>query len=87
MTADPWADAASLPRSPALAALPVFVAHGSEDPMIPAALGLESRDRLLALGVPTTYREYAMGHEIRAETLRDLVEWLEAKVFEPVRLA
>lgn len=69
----------SLAPSDALSALPTFVCHGTEDPMIPLAMGQTSRDALLKLGVPTTYREYAMGHEIRAETLRDLAEWLATK--------
>jgi phospholipase/carboxylesterase len=83
----PEALAAALEPDAAREALPAFVAHGSEDPMIPVDRGRESRDALLRLGVPTVYREYGMGHEIRAETLRDLVEWLDAKVLEPVRLA
>jgi phospholipase/carboxylesterase len=78
---------AELPRLPAHAQLPAFVSHGADDPMIPVAMGRESRDRLLELGVPTTYREYGMGHEIRPETLRDLVGWLEQKVFRPIQLA
>jgi phospholipase/carboxylesterase len=83
----PPALAATLERRPAHAALPTFVAHGTRDPMIAAERGRESRDALLRLGVPTVYREYEMGHEIRPETLRDLAEWLDAKVFEPIRLA
>ncbi len=79
--------AATLEPKPGLEALPVFAAHGSQDPMIPVQRGQESRDQLLKLGVPTVYREYDMGHEIRAETLRDLVDWLDAKVLEPVKLA
>jgi phospholipase/carboxylesterase len=78
--------AATLERQPALESLPVFAVHGTEDPMIPVDRGRESRDQLLRLGVPTVYREYPMGHEIRPETLRDLVEWLESKVLEPVKL-
>ena len=82
----PEALAATLERQPAHEGLPVFVCHGSQDPMIAVDRGRESRDQLLRLGVPTVYREYEMGHEIRAEALRDLVEWLDAKVLEPVKL-
>jgi phospholipase/carboxylesterase len=78
--------AATVPRRPELAQLPVFVAHGSQDPMLPVAMGQSSRDGLLQLGVPVTYREYAMGHEVRPELLRDLVEWLESKVLSPIQL-
>ncbi len=77
---------ASLTRRPELAQLPVFVAHGSEDPMLPVAMGQASRDGLLKLGVPATYREYPMGHEVRPELLRDVVEWLESKVLSPIQL-
>ena len=59
--------------------LPTFVCHGSEDPMIPWRPGRTSRDTLLASASSHRYREYEMGHEIRAEALRDLVDWLEAK--------
>jgi len=83
----PAALAGTLERRSAHAQLPAFVAHGERDPMIASERGRESRDALLALGVPTTYREYAMGHEIRPEALRDLVDWLETKVFRPLPLA
>ena len=36
------------------------------------------------LGVPLTYREYGMGHEINAASLTDLSTWLEEKVLSPV---
>ncbi len=75
--------AATLEPDPAREVLPTFVAHGSQDPMIPVERGRESRDALERLGVPSVYREYPMGHEIRPETLRDLAEWLDSKVFEP----
>jgi phospholipase/carboxylesterase len=74
----------SLLRQPAHARLPTLVVHGTRDPMIPIERGRSSRDRLLALGVPTTYREYAMEHEIRPEALRDVVAWLEEGVLRPV---
>ncbi len=81
---DPLADAVS--RQPAHAELPTLVIHGTRDPMIPIERGRSSRDRLLALGVPTTYREFEMEHEIRPEALRELVSWLEDRVLRPVIL-
>jgi phospholipase/carboxylesterase len=80
----PGSLAQSIPKQDALSTLPTLVVHGSQDPMIDIERGHASRDALLELGVPTTYREYEMGHEIQAETLRDLVEWLEMTVFKPV---
>jgi phospholipase/carboxylesterase len=72
--------------TPALQNLPTLVIHGSEDPMIPVSMAVASRDALLRLEVPTVYREYAMGHEIRPEALRELLVWLEEKVISPIQL-
>jgi phospholipase/carboxylesterase len=71
-------------RSPAHEALPTLVIHGSDDPMISIDRAYASRDALLALGVPTTFREYPMGHEIRPDALREILGWLEEKVFSPI---
>jgi phospholipase/carboxylesterase len=77
----------AIPRQGAHAALPTLLVHGTRDPMIPVDRGRASRDRLLALGVPTTYREVEMEHEIRPEALHVLVDWLDERVLRPVRLA
>lgn len=77
----------TLPKADTLAGFPVLVQHGSADPMIPVERGRETRDRLLRMGVDLRYNEYAMQHEIGAESLRDLVTWLEEKAFPPGRLA
>ena len=62
---------------PAHAALPALVIHGTKDPMVPIERAYASRDALLRLKVPTVFREYEMGHEIRPEALREIVDWLE----------
>ena len=56
--------------------LEIFVSHGTHDDVLPIANGRACRDRLEKLGVPLTYREYPMGHEVRAETLREITAWL-----------
>jgi phospholipase/carboxylesterase len=76
-----------LPRLPGHARLPTLVIHGSKDPMVPVERAHAARDALLSLGVPTVFREYPMGHEIRPEALRDVVAWLEEKVLTPIALA
>jgi phospholipase/carboxylesterase len=73
----------SIERRPAHANLPALVIHGSQDPMIPIARAYASRDALLKLGVPTVFREYEMGHEIRPEALREILRWLDEKVLSP----
>jgi len=78
--------AKEVPANPALARLPALVVHGTEDEMIPVDRGRASRDALLSLSVPTTYREYPMGHGIAPEALREIVGWLE-KAINPIQLA
>ncbi len=48
---------------------PVLVVHGQYDPVVPLGAAHQVRDRLQALGVPLTYREYPMGHEISPKVL------------------
>jgi phospholipase/carboxylesterase len=76
--------AKAIPRSPDHERLPALVIHGSDDTMVPIARAYTSRDALLALGVPTVFREYPMGHEIRTDALREIVRWLDEKVLSPV---
>jgi phospholipase/carboxylesterase len=76
----------AIPPSDALKNLPALVIHGTEDPMVPVAGAQESRKRLGARGLNVHYREYPMQHEINQDALRELVVWLEEKVFQPIKL-
>ncbi|MFP8880116.1 MAG: alpha/beta hydrolase-fold protein, partial [Myxococcota bacterium] len=79
--------AQSIPANPDLEDLPTLVIHGTEDPMIPVDMARQSRDELAKLNVLATYREFAMGHEINQDALRELLGWLDQKVMNPVLLA
>jgi phospholipase/carboxylesterase len=59
-----------------LIGLPIFMAHGTADGVLPIGNGRSARDQLRKLPVSLTYREYDMGHEICEQELRDLTEWL-----------
>jgi phospholipase/carboxylesterase len=72
----PLADALAAEASPANRDVPIFMAHGIHDPLIPLARGRESRDRLLGLGYPVEWREYPMPHSVCAEEIADLSAWL-----------
>ncbi len=76
----------SIPSSPELENLPALVIHGTEDQMVSVELARESRDALAELGVPTSYREFEMAHEINPDALRQLVSWLDEKVMNPILL-
>jgi phospholipase/carboxylesterase len=59
--------------------IPVFMAHGTQDPVVKYPWGEASRDALLALGVPVQWRTYPMQHAVCAEEIRDIGDWLAAR--------
>ncbi|MEN8162208.1 MAG: dienelactone hydrolase family protein, partial [Myxococcota bacterium] len=76
-----------IPANEAHKNFPALVVHGTEDPMVPVQRAQDSRQRLIARGVNVHYREYPMQHEINPDALREIVVWLEEKVFQPIQLA
>jgi len=72
----PLADSAAGEAHPANAGLPVFMAHGRFDPILPQALGESSRDRLRALGCAVDWHSYPMPHSVCAAEIADLRAWL-----------
>ncbi|MGV8960734.1 MAG: alpha/beta hydrolase [Stenotrophomonas sp.] len=55
---------------------PVFMAHGSSDPVIPLQIGEHSAQLLQAAGFALEWHRYAMAHQVCAEEIRDLGDWL-----------
>lgn len=61
---------------PANAAVSIFMAHGTYDPIVPLPLGEGSRDRLRSRGYDVDWRTYPMAHAVCAEEVADLRRWL-----------
>jgi len=55
---------------------PVFLAHGRQDPVVPLAAAVRSRDALTALGYTVEWHEYAMAHSVCMEEIADLNRFL-----------
>jgi phospholipase/carboxylesterase len=53
-----------------------LVVHGRSDQVLPIECGRAIKTYLSALPVSLTYREYNMGHEVNAESLSDIAQWL-----------
>jgi phospholipase/carboxylesterase len=70
--------AETLPReaSPANSRTPIFMAHGTFDPVVPHAMGAGSMTYLAGLGYPTEWHEYPMQHSVCAEEIADISAWL-----------
>jgi phospholipase/carboxylesterase len=71
----------------ALERLPTMVQHGRADDMIEIARARSSVEILRELRVPLVYREYDCGHEITADGLQDMSEFLDSKVLTPIVMA
>jgi phospholipase/carboxylesterase len=56
--------------------IPVFMAHGTSDPIVPFKSGEKSRDLLMSKGCAVTWRAYQMQHSLCVEEVADLRAWL-----------
>ena len=62
--------------------LPIFVAHGTQDPVIPLSWAKRSRDFLVELGYAVEWHEYLMPHSVCAEEIEDIGHWLR-RILQP----
>ncbi len=76
----PGAFAAEVAANPSAQSkdLPIFMAHGSMDPMLPMALGEGSRDLLQESGYTVEWHDYPMAHAVCLEEVQDIRSWLLA---------
>ena len=57
--------------------LPIFMAHGNCDAIVPLQAGVTSKDMLKTQGYPITWKDYPMEHSVCAEEIADISEWLQ----------
>jgi len=62
--------------APANAMTPIFMAHGTEDPVIPVQAGTRSRDYLNDLEYDVEWHTYPMQHAVCLEEIEDIGRWL-----------
>ena len=72
----PLADTLGAEASPANRDVPIFMAHGTHDPMIPMARAMRAREILSGLGYRLEWHEYSMPHSVCLEEVRDISAWL-----------
>ncbi|WP_455208110.1 alpha/beta hydrolase [Kaarinaea lacus] len=73
----PLTDELAVPAATQNHKLPIFMAHGSYDPIVPIKAGQASRDMLTKLGYQVTWKDYAMEHSVCAEEVIDISHWLK----------
>jgi phospholipase/carboxylesterase len=72
----PLAETTDAERSDANRLTPVFLAHGTMDPVVPLGAAEASRDALRSLGYDVEWHEYPMPHSVCMEEIRDMNAWL-----------
>jgi len=77
----PLAESVQGESSPVSRTVPVFMAHGTADPIVPHGRGAASRDRLRALGYDVEWHEYAMAHSVNEDEIRAIAAFLR-RVFD-----
>jgi phospholipase/carboxylesterase len=56
--------------------LPVFMAHGTADPVLQLAWGKAAADRLIELGLSVDWHEYPMAHAVCEQEIAAISRWL-----------
>lgn len=60
--------------------IPVFAAHGTQDDVVPLALGAQAVEVLRGLGLAPAWHTYAMPHSVCMQEIADVGAWLRARV-------
>ncbi len=76
----PLADSLATEADPENARIPVFMAHGIQDPVVPMALGQLSAQILRARGLNVDWHQYPMPHSVCVEEIADLRTWMAARL-------
>jgi phospholipase/carboxylesterase len=79
----PLASSVAKEASAANRDVPIFMAHGVYDDLIPLARAAASRDALVAAGYRVEWHEYRMQHSVCAEEIADIARWLRNVLTTP----
>jgi phospholipase/carboxylesterase len=72
-------------KSAANASTPIFMAHGTQDPVVPYALGEDSRQVLEAAGYTIEWHRYPMPHSVCPDEIDDIRAFLARLTASPQR--
>ena len=59
------------------AGIPIFMAHGSADSIVPMALAAAAKRQLHESGYTVEWHEYPMAHSVCADEIADIGDWLK----------
>ena len=75
----PEVDAAAVQLADGANVQPIFMAHGNADPVIPVQVAEHSMQVLEGLGFAVEWHRYPMAHQVCAEEIQALGDWLQAR--------
>ena len=64
--------------------VPIFLAHGTHDPVIPLAWARHAHATLTRLRYPVEWHEYPMPHSVCDAEIRDIGAWLTQRLARPL---
>ena len=67
--------------------IPILMAHGTQDPLIPLSLAHASRAKMEARGYKVDWHEYPMPHSVCMEEIEDIGVWIQARFKSRILLA
>ncbi len=67
-----------LPRGPGGQPTAVFMAHGTDDEIVPVEKARAGRDHLLSYGFPVEYVEDPVGHKVGTGAMKALTRWFSS---------
>jgi len=73
----PLAESLLQEAAPANKTTPIFMAHGTYDPVVPLMMGAGSMTLLTGLGYAVEWRQYPMPHSVCPEEIQDIGAWLQ----------
>jgi phospholipase/carboxylesterase len=76
----PLAESLAREISAASRPVPIMMAHGVSDPLIPLALAQQSRDQLRQHGYLVDWYSYPMPHAVYPQEIRDIRDWLAKRL-------
>ncbi|MBC3468621.1 alpha/beta fold hydrolase [Pseudomonas sp. RW10S2] len=74
-----WLPVAAVSGIKSLAHLPIFIGHGTFDPVTPLPMAKAAYDWLSRAGATVDLHSYAMGHTIVDDEIRDIATWFDRR--------
>ncbi len=56
--------------------VPVFMGHGTQDPVVSVSLGLKAQQQLEQRGYSVEWHDYEMPHSVCMDEIRDIADWM-----------